>query len=285
MNWWCLREKNVLFSVNKIFHLNAGQKYPFTYQWKCHDRLDSIWWHPMRSLALLCDGTCAKMTIGDPSYAERRTPCPAVRKFLPRNTDIRHELPAMGTYCWKKNFSLSSQPKKIRWDTYAHTIWASWCVDWLTAPTVMSQPGTFHTLHQEIIYTFPLKSWRAQACDQNSKRTLPHKKYKHWQSLERNCTAVEHFQVCTVFCWPYIWDPMISQSTSRPLILWVLVPAMKSMANYLFWDLRKLSQIQQKISNQWQWLRCYRPLRSTYWSFNKINIHAFKFKWISNKNK
>lgn len=158
--------------------------------------------------------------------------------------------------------------EKIRWDTYAHTIWASRCVHWLTAPTVMSQPGTFHTLHQEIYIYFPLKT---SECDQNSMRDLPHRKCRHWQSLERNCTAVEHFQVWRVFCWPYIWDPMISQSTSRPLILWVLGPAMKSMANHLFWDLRKLIKYSE-ILDQWQWLRCCRPLRSVYWSPNKMNM-------------
>lgn len=47
----------------------------------------------MRSLALLCDGTCARRTIDDLFYATQRTLCPTVRKFSPKSTNIRHEPP------------------------------------------------------------------------------------------------------------------------------------------------------------------------------------------------
>lgn len=102
MNWWCLRKR----WIGSIFLCPFDRKLSFTHQWMYRDRLDSIWSHPMRSLALLCDGTCAKMTIDDLFYVKQRTPCPAVRIFLPENICIRREPPAILSMCVVNVFGL-----------------------------------------------------------------------------------------------------------------------------------------------------------------------------------
>lgn len=158
--------------------------------------------------------------------------------------------------------------------TYAHTIWTSRCVNRLTAPTIMFQPGAFHTLaksERQNINSIQFNSMayavrNAHECNRWTK--LPHRIWKHWQLLEWNCTRAIHFQVCMVFYWPYIWDPMISQSINRPIKLWVLELAMKSMANYLFWDLRKEKvrytykiKVDTTIRSNGNDFLCCRPLR------------------------